>query len=147
VEASLARKKKKAKKAKRRQEKEMEIACRVWMSEDRNIIQGQYEFELSTDSDDGDCFEEEESEFGNIDWIVVKPHGTVVSEIPEGFEMSSSAPEARKRVAEDDVAPTEEEKWARVEKRLGALQMPSPLASGMEWHEDELGSAPVWRRA
>jgi hypothetical protein len=50
VGASLARKKKKIEKAKRRQEKEMEIARRVRMGEDRDIIHEEYEPELSTDS-------------------------------------------------------------------------------------------------
>jgi hypothetical protein len=109
VEASLARKKKKAK---RRQEKEMEIAHRVRMGEDRNIFQEEYEPEPSTGSDDGNCSEEEESESGDADSFVVKPQGIAGSEIPEGFGTSASAPKARKRVAEDNAAPREEAKQA-----------------------------------
>jgi hypothetical protein len=66
---------------------------------------------------------------------MVKPHGTSGLENPEGSATSTSAPEVRKRVAEDEAALTEEAKWAQVEKHSGAPQMPSPL----EWREDESG--------
>jgi hypothetical protein len=56
-----------------------------------------------------------------------------LSWIPEGSGTSTSALEARKRVAEDDAAPTEEAKQAQVEKHSGTPQMLSPL----ERREDE----------
>jgi hypothetical protein len=97
----------------------MEIARRVRMGENRDVIQEQYKSELSTNSDDSDCSEEEELESGDADSFMVKPHGTAGSEIPEGSGTSSSAPEARKHVVEDDVASMEEAKRAQVEKHLG----------------------------
>jgi hypothetical protein len=112
VEASLARKKKKAKKAKRRQEKEMEIVHLFWMGEDRDIIQEEYKLEPLTDFDDSDCSEEEESELGDADSFMVKPHGNAGSQIPEGSGTSASAPKVRKRIAEDDTESTEEAKRA-----------------------------------
>jgi hypothetical protein len=44
--------------------------------------------------------------------FVVKPHGIAGSEIPEALGTSASTPEARKRVAEDDMASREEAKQA-----------------------------------
>jgi hypothetical protein len=121
VEASLARKKKRAEMTKRGQEKEMEIACRVRMGEDRVVFQEQYGSELSTDFDDGDHSKEEELESGDANSFVVKPRGTVGSGIPEGSWTCSSALEARTCITEDDLASTEEAKWARVKKHSGAL--------------------------
>jgi hypothetical protein len=99
-------------KAKRRQVKEMETARQVRMGEDRDAVQEEYKSKLLTDSDDGDRSEEEESESWDADSFVVKPHGTVGLQIPEGFGTSVSAPEARKRVAEYDVTPMQEVKQA-----------------------------------
>ncbi|RLM66327.1 hypothetical protein C2845_PM16G03230 [Panicum miliaceum] len=54
-----------------------------------------------TDSDDGEESEEEEESDDSV--LMTEPRGTAVPEITEGFETSSSAPEARKRAVEDDV--------------------------------------------
>jgi hypothetical protein len=112
VEASLARRKKMAKKAMRRQVKEMEIAHRVRMGEDRDTVQEEYESEPLTDSDQGDRSQEEESESGGADLFVVKPGGPTGLQIPEGSRMSARVPKARKRIVEDDAALMEEGKRA-----------------------------------
>ncbi|RLM66635.1 hypothetical protein C2845_PM16G03750 [Panicum miliaceum] len=54
-----AEKEKKARKAKRKLKKEQEIAHRVWMGEDRDVMQEELESESSSDSGD----EDKESEY------------------------------------------------------------------------------------
>jgi hypothetical protein len=112
--------------------KEMEIARQVRMGEDRDAIQEEYESEPLTDFDDSNRSEEEESESGDADLFMVKPRSTTGSQIPKGSRMPASAPEAMKCIEEDAAAPTEEVKWARVEKHSGTPQMPSSLERGKD---------------
>jgi hypothetical protein len=105
-------KEKKAREADKWQRREMEIVRWVWMGEDHDAVQAEYESEPPTDPDDGDGSDGEEAEFGDADAFVVVPWGTAGPETAEGSGTSSSAPEVRKRVAEDNMAPTEEAKQA-----------------------------------
>ncbi|RLM92075.1 hypothetical protein C2845_PM08G14020 [Panicum miliaceum] len=84
-EHSLGRKKT-AKKAKRRQVKEMEIARRVRMGEDRDAVQEEYESEPLTDSDDGDRSKEEGSVSGDADSLVAKLHSLHRVADPRGVQ-------------------------------------------------------------
>jgi hypothetical protein len=140
VDAFRARKNKKAEKVKKRLKREIEIARRVRMGEDRDAVQEDLQSESSTDSDREEESEEMESDYEDDSVFVVAPHGTAATGTSEGSGSSSSAPKVRKHATDKDAVQVEAAKRARVERHSeGLLGSPAPVVNA-EWREDKTGA-------